>query len=431
MVNRIFEKDKYFIPCLRRLFPKEPILAVKGRGAVLTDSKGKDYIDLFASHGVNFVGFNRPEVVSAIKEQAEKLVNYAYDIHTTPAVELAEKLVQIAPEPLKKCYFLNSGAEAVECALYLARKYKGKYEIIGLYGGFHGRTYGARSALGWSAYKRGMGPFLPGFIHMPSYYCYRCTLNLEYPDCNLQCAKMLEDVLQYQCSGEVAAFIAEPVQGTAGNIPAPNRYFKEVKRILDSYDILYIDDEVYTGLGRTGKLWGVEHYGVKPDIMTLAKTLGGGVPISAVMASKETASAFAVKDMLYFTTYGGNPLCCAAALASVNIVTGEKLHERAARLGEYFMKGLNDLADKYELIGDVRGKGLMIGVELVKNRRTKEPAHEESLKLRNEAKKRGVILPSAMGWLGNTIRMTPPAVITEQQIDHVIEVLDASLKTLK
>lgn len=431
VLEEIKEKDSHFLPCVRRMYAEEPILLVKGKGAVVIDSTGREYIDVFTSHGVNFIGHCHPKVATAIKEQAEKLTLYGYDIHTIPAANLAEKLIQIAPDPLKKCYFTNAGTEAVECSLYLARKYTKKYEIIGLYGAFHGRTYGSRSILGWAALKQGMGPFLAGFTHVPSYYCYRCSLNLEYPECNLQCAKMLEDVLRYQCSGDVAALIAEPVQGTAGNIPAPDGYFKEIKKILDAYDILFIDDEVFTGLGRTGKLFGIEHYGIKPDIMTLGKALGGGTPTSGLMASEEVASAFAVDNILYYTTYGGNPLCCAAALASVNVILEEKLHERCAKLGEYFMKRLRELAEKHELIGDVRGKGLFIGVELVKDRKTKEPAREESIKLRYEAKKRGVILPAAMGWFGNTIRLNPPGVITEGQLDKVVEVLDASLKAVK
>lgn len=432
-LEEIVERDKYLLPCVRRMFPEDPILLVEAKGATVKDSTGKEYIDLFASHGLNtMVGYNHPKVVAAIKSQAEKLISCSIDFHTAPAVELAEKLAQITPTPLKRCFFANAGTEAVECSLYLAKKYTKKYEIIALYGGFHGRTYGSRSALGWSAYKHGLGPFLPGFIHIPSYYCYRCSLGLKYPECDLQCAKMLDDALKYQCAGDVAAFIAEPIQGTAGNIPAPEGYFKEVKKVLDAHGILFISDEVYTGLGRTGKLFGFEHYGVQPDIMTLSKALGGGVPISAVIASEEVAAAFAAPEpVLYFTTYGSNPLCCAAAIASINTILEEKLYKRAAKLGDYFIRGLNDLAEEHELIGDVRGKGLMIGVELVKDRKTKEPAREESKKLRNEAKKRGVILPAGLGWFGNTIELHPPVVITEEQIDKVLNVLDESLKVIE
>jgi 4-aminobutyrate aminotransferase-like enzyme len=420
--------EEYFLPNVKRMF-RDPMVVVEGSGAIVRDSEGREYIDLMGEHGVNFIGHRRPEVVRAIKDQADKLIFMSTDISTSPASELAKRLAEMA-KPLNRCYFLNAGAEAVECALYLARKRKARYEVIGLYGAFHGRTYGARSLVGWSGYKKGMGPYLPGAMLAPSYYCYRCSLGLEYPGCGLQCAKILEDVIKYQSSGDIAAFIAEPIQGTAGNIPAPDGYFKEVKKILDANDILFIDDEVFTGFGRTGRIFCIEHYGVQPDIITCGKAMGGGMPISAVLTNEDVARAFAVDAMMYFTTFGSHPISCAAALASINVILGERLHERAARLGDYFMKRLRELAGKHELIGDVRGKGLMIGVELVKDRRTKEPAREESRRLREECRRRGVIMPAGQGWLGNVIRMYPPAAITEEQIDRSVEVLDESLKAI-
>jgi 4-aminobutyrate aminotransferase-like enzyme len=420
--------EEYFLPNVKRMF-KDPMVVTEGMGAIVRDSEGKEYIDLMTEHGVNFIGHRNPEVVKAIKDQADRLISMSTDLSTIPASELARKLAEIA-KPLNRCYFLNAGAEAVECAMYLARKHKARYEIMALYGAFHGRTYGARSLVGWSGYKRGMGPYLPGVVLSPSYYCYRCSLGLEYPGCGLQCAKMLEDVIRYQSSGDIAAFIAEPVQGTAGNIPAPDGYFKEVKRILDANDILFIDDEVFTGFGRTGRIFCIEHHGVQPDIITCGKAMGGGMPISVVLTNESVAKAFAVDAMMYFTTFGSHPLSCAAALASINVILRDGLHERAARLGEYFMKRLKELAGKQELIGDVRGKGLMIGVELVKDRRTKEPAREESRRLKEECRKRGVIMPAGQGWLGNVIRMYPPAVITEEQIDKSIGALEESLKAI-
>ncbi len=429
--NNFWMYDKYFMPNVKRMYADMPILIVEAKGAIVKDSKGREYIDLFSSHGVNFIGHCHPKVVDAIKRQSEKLICYGSDVHTPPALILAEKLISIAPKPLKKCFFANAGTEAVEEALYLARKKTGGFEFIALYGAFHGRTYGSRSALGWWAYKKGMGPYLPGFIHIPSYYCYRCSLGMEYPGCNIQCARLLNDALKFQCSGDVAAFIVEAIQGTAGNIPAPNGYFNIIEKILRQYGLLLILDEVYTGLGRTGKLWAAELYNIKPDIITVAKALGGGVPISATLASEEVASAFDVEPILYYTTYGSNPLSCSAALAALEVIIEEKLYERAAKLGEYFIKRLKELQDKYEIIGDVRGKGLMIGVELVKDRRSKEPAVKESILLKYEALKRGLILPAGQGWYKNVIRILPPAVITIEQIDKSIEVIEQCLKLLK
>lgn len=422
------QTDEYFLPCIKRMF-KEQVVAVEAEGAIVRDSNGREYIDLLNEHGVNFVGHRRPEIVKAIKGQADRLISMSTDLSTVPAYELAKKLAEIA-DPLRRCYFASAGAEAVECAIHLARKCKGRYEIMGLYGGFHGRTYGARSLVGWAGYKKGMGPYLPGAQLVPSYYCYRCSLNLEYPDCGLQCAKMVEDAIKYQSSGDMAAFIAEPILGTAGNIPAPDGYFKELKSILDAHDVLFIDDEVFTGFGRTGKMFCMDHYGVKPDIMTAGKALGGGMPISVVLAKENVAQAFAVDTMMYFSTFGSHPVSCAAAVATVDLIMNEKLFESASILGQYFLKRLNELAEKQELIGDVRGKGLMIGVELVKNRKTKEPAREESQRLKEECRKRGVIMPAGQGWLGNIIRMYPPAIITKEQIDKSIDVLEDSFKAM-
>lgn len=425
----VTRKDEYLLPVVKRWFKEEPLVIVEGKGAILKDSRGREYIDLFGLHSAASQGHCHPRVVQAVKQQAEKLMHLTYDYHNTLAAGLAEKLVAIVPEGLRKVYFLNSGSEAVECAIYVSRKFAGKSEIIGLYGAFHGRTYGARTMIGWAKYKQGGGPYLPGITHMPSYYCYRCTLGLEYPSCNLQCAKMLEDVLRYQTCGTVAAFIAEPVLASAGNIPAPDGYFKEIKKILDQNEILFIDDEVITGFGRTGKMFAIEQHGLKPDIMTMAKALGGGVPISAVACTEKVANA--LKPMDYFSTYGGNPLCCAAAIAAVQVLTEEKLIDRSRELGEYFLKRLGEIAQKHELIGDVRGKGLLIGVELVKNRKTKEPAVEESLRIRDEARKKGVLLPAGWGWLGNVVRLAPPLVITSEQLDKSIEVFEESLKIVE
>jgi 4-aminobutyrate aminotransferase/(S)-3-amino-2-methylpropionate transaminase len=365
--------------------------------------------------------------VEALKEQAGKIYSVSVEFPTPPVIALAEKLIQVTPEPFQKVFFANAGTEAVEAGLFLAKKYARKYEIICLYGDFHGRSHGSRSLLGYSPLRKGMGPLLPGVTRIPSYYCYRCSLGLTYPACGLQCAKMLEDALLYDTAGEVAVFVTESLQGTAGNIPAPDGYFQEIKKILDKHKILLYIDEIFTAFGTTGKKFGFEHYGVIPDMMTMSKTLGGGLPISALLTTDEVASAFAPPEPVqYFTTFGSNPLMAAAALVVVETIMKEKPWEKAAGLGAYWMKGLKKLQDKYELIGDVRGKGVMIGVELVKNRKTKEPAKEESLKLKEEAAKRGLILPAGQGWLGNTIRMVPPLVMTRDQIDQALHIMDES-----
>ncbi|MFQ5710859.1 MAG: aspartate aminotransferase family protein [Candidatus Geothermarchaeales archaeon] len=425
----ISEKDKYFLPVVYRWFKEEPLVAVRGRGALLIDSKGREYIDLLAGHAANYVGHCHPKVVEAIKSQAEKLVFTTTDFHTVPAAMLAEKIAGITPPYMNKAYFTSAGAEAVEVALYLSRKATKRYEFICLYGAFHGRTYGARSAVGWHAYKKSFGPMVPGFTHIPWYYCYRCIFKLQFPDCDLLCAKVIEDVLKFQTCGDVAAFLAESMLGAAGHIPAPPGYFEEVKKILDENEILFIADEVMSGGGRTGKIWCIEHYDVKPDMITFGKFIGGGMPLSGVVASDEVAEAYGILD--YFTTFGCNPVAAAAGNAVVDIILEEKLADRSAELGKYFMKGLNDLREGHKLIGDVRGKGLFIGVELVRDRETKEPAVEESTKFRELAREGGVIVAAGWGWYKNTMRIHPPAVITREQIDKVLEVFDDSLKEVE
>jgi len=428
----VMKAGGHILPCVRRWFPDEPVYFVEAKGAVLKDSRGKEYIDLLCSHGcATLLGYNHPAMVEAIREQVCKVFALSAEFPTQPAMELAELLIEATPAPLEQVYFANAGAEAVETALFLAKKHTKRPEFVTLYGDFHGRTHGARSLLGFAPLKKGVGPFLSGVARIPSFYCYRCSLGLEYPSCGLQCAKMLEDALLYDTNGEVAAFVAEPVQGTAGNIPAPDGYFQEVKKILDRHGILLFIDEIFTSWGTTGKKFCFEHFGVVPDFVTMSKTLGSGLPISAMLTTKEIGNSFAPPEpALYFTTFGGNPLMTAAALACMRVILQEKPWERASTLGAYWMAGLKRLQDKHEIIGDVRGRGVMMGVELVKDRNTKEPAKEESVRLRIEAGKRGLILPAGQGWLANTIRLVPSLAMTEDHIDQALQIMDESLSAV-
>lgn len=425
-MNEILQKHRrYVMPCHPDLFVDEPLLVVSGRGNRLVDAEGKEYIDFFAGHGAAIYGYGNSELVTAIDEQAKKLMFCPPDIQTIPIAELAEKLASINNLDLQKSFFLNSGSEAVEAALYLARKHTRRFEFVALYGAFHGRTYGARSATSWSALKKNMGPYLPGFTHIPSANCYRCYLGLEYPDCSIKCADFLDNAIKYELTGDAAAFIAEPIVGDSVIVPPPE-YFKIVKKTLDRHNILFIADEVITGVGRTGKLFAMEHFGVKPDILVTAKGLGGGFPVSAIMATDEVAQSYEPGD--YFTTFGGSPLACTVALASVNFLLREELIEKADRMGDYMMKLLRELQERHEIIGDVRGKGLFIGVDMVKDRGSKEPAAKEAMKLRYEARRRGLIVAAGAGWLGNCIRLKPPLTITKEEIEEGVQILDDSLK---
>ena len=273
-----------------------------------------------------------------------------------------------------------------------------------------------------------MGPYLGSVAFAPTPYCYRCPLGLEYPGCGIQCAKMIEDVIRYSTSNNVAAFIAEPLLGEGGIIVPPIEYFQEAKKILERYGILFVADEVQTGFARTGKLFAVEHYGVTPDIMCFAKAIAAGLPLGACTTRREIADAFEPGDHL--STFGGNPVCCAAALANIEYIQEEDLASRASKQGEYVMRRLDELKDKHQLIGEVRGKGLMIGIELVKDRETKEAAASETVKTRELCRQKGVLVGHG-GTLGNVLRIQPPLVISQSQLDTAIEAIDQSLDEIK
>ncbi len=405
----------------------EPIVVSEARGATIKDVAGKEYIDCFSGISVVNAGHCHPEVVNAAIEQAKKLVHVCSYVYYVPAtIELAEKLAEITPPKLQKTFFGNSGAEAVECAIKLARKFTKKYELIALMCSFHGRTLGTLSVTGQAGRRKyDMGPYLSGVSFAPPPYCYRCPFEKSYPDCDLLCARSIRNVIDYCTSKGVAAFIAEPVMGEGGIIPPPLEYFKLVKEILDENGILFIDDEVQTGFGRTGKLFGIQHYGVEPDLMTLAKGIADGFPLGACIARKDIGDSFEPGDHL--STFGGNPVSAAAALANINVILREKLSEQAEEKGAYIMKRLNEMKDELPIIGDVRGKGLMIGIELVKDKVKKIPAVDETRKIRDLCREKGLLIGSG-GVKGCVVRIQPPLVITKEQIDSALNILETSIK---
>jgi len=425
----IISKYKKYImtSCVKKL---EPIVLVEGRGATVRDIEGKEYIDCWSGISVVNAGHCNPHVVEAATKQAKQLIhvcNYVY--HTVPTAELAAKLAEIVPGKLQKTFFGNSGAEAVECAVKVGKKFTKKHEVIALMCSFHGRTLGTLSLTGQAGRKHySMGPYLSGVAFAPPPYCYRCFLGQEYPDCGLQCAKMIEDTINYSTSNCVSAFLAEPILGEGGIIVPPDDYFREVKKILDKYGILFIDDEVQTGFARTGKMFGIEHFRVDPDIVTMAKGIADGFPLGACTTREDIGNAFEAGDHL--STFGGNPVSCAAALANIEYILKEKLPEKAADKGKYLMKRLNEMKEKHKIIGEVRGKGLIIGVELVKDQKTRTPAAEEAVKIRDQCREKGVLLGHG-GVKGNVIRIQPPLVIDKQQMDKILQTLEESLKAVK
>lgn len=404
----------------------EPVVVARAAGAQVYGSDGRAYLDCFAGIAVVNAGHVHPRVAEAAKAQIDQLIHAASYVYYVPTVgDLAEVLARITPGALQKTFFCNSGAEAIEGALRLAKIATGKREILALQMAFHGRTYGTLSVTGNMGRKTRGGPYMPGVAFAPAPYCYRCPLKLEPSSCGLACAEAVEDVIRTQTSGDVAAFLAEPVLGEAGIIPLPDGYLARVKEILERYGILLIVDEVQTGFGRTGRLFGVEHQeGVEPDIMALAKGIADGFPLGAFIAPQALADSFLPGEHL--STFGGNPVSCAAALANIEVLQEEGLIEHAGKLGTWAMAELRALQGQCALIGEVRGQGLMIGIELVRDPVTKEPAVAETARVRALCRESGVLI-GVGGQFGNVLRLQPPLVITREQLAHALQIVSQSL----
>jgi 4-aminobutyrate aminotransferase / (S)-3-amino-2-methylpropionate transaminase / 5-aminovalerate transaminase len=402
-----------------------PIVIDKASGAIVTDVNGREYLDCFAGISVVSAGHNNPEVIAAARAQMEKVVHCAsYIYHVQPVADLAEKIAHIAPRGLTKTFFGNGGAEAVEGAMKLARLYTGKHEFISLHASFHGRSWGTLSVTGNVGRKRRGGPYAPGVTFAPAPYAYRSQWPNDPEECGRQCARAIEDVIRFTTSDDVAAFIAEPVMGEGGIIVPPQNYFKEVKKVLDHHGILFIADEVQSGFARTGKMFAIEHYGVEPDILVTAKGIADGFPLSAFTTRPEIAAAFKPGDHL--STFGGNPVSCAAALANIEFMEKENLPARATDTGKYAISKLRELQKQNSLIGEVRGLGLMIGVELVKDEKL-TPASTEAEALRDALLRQGVLV-GVGGVYGNVIRFQPPLIITRQQIDQALKAFELALQ---
>lgn len=404
----------------------EPIVVERATGAEICGADGHTYLDCFAGIAVVNAGHVHPRVAEAAKAQIDRLIHAASYIYYVPTVaDLAEVLANITPGALQKTFFCNSGAEAIEGALRMAKVATGKREIIALQMAFHGRTYGTLSITGNMARKTRGGPYMSGVAFAPAPYCYRCPLKLEPESCGLACADAVEDVIRYQTSGDVAAFIVEPVLGEGGLIPLPEGYLAHVKEILDRHGILLIVDEVQTGFGRTGKLFSIEHHqGIEPDIIAMAKGIADGFPLGAFIAPEAIADSFLPGEHL--STFGGNPVCCAAALANIAVLQDEGLIEHAAELGHWALGELRALLQQHKLIGDVRGQGLMLGIELVRDRASKEPAATEAARVRAICREAGVLI-GVGGQFANVLRLQPPLVITREQLAHAMRTVSGAL----
>jgi len=401
-----------------------PIVIDHASGTAVWDDKGREYLDCFSGISVVNAGHNNPRVVAAAKAQLDKLVHCSsYLYHVQPVADLAEKLAQIAPRGLTKTFFGNGGAEAIEGAMKLARLFTGKHEFISLHASFHGRSWGTLSITGNQGRKKRGGPYAPGVSFAPAPYAYRSLWPDDPEQCARHCAKCLEDVIRFETSGDVAAFIAEPVMGEGGIIVPPKNYFREIKKVLDQHGILFIADEVQSGFGRTGKMFAIEHYGVNPDILVTAKGIADGFPLSAYTTRPEIAAAYKPGDHL--STFGGNPVSCAAALANIQFLEDENLPARATETGEYAMRKLREIQKQNPIIGEVRGAGLMIGIELVRDEKL-TPANSEAESIRDTMLKQGVLV-GVGGIYGNVVRFQPPLIITKEQIDRAVTVFAAAL----
>ncbi|MGQ4912923.1 MAG: aspartate aminotransferase family protein [Candidatus Thorarchaeota archaeon] len=427
--EEIMKKDSDFY---LQGYARVPLVIVEGKGAVLRDIEGREYIDCFAGIATANAGHAPDALIEAGVEQMKRLIHVSGRFYTIPQVRLAERLSEITPGDLKKTFLCNSGTEAVENAIKLAMKYAFSRglaggALIGLECAFHGRLGYAFSMTANSSYKKGFGSYsnAPGVKHAPTPYVYRSKMSPE--ECGIEAANRLEEVIDRQTSGAVTAFIMEPILGEGGIIVPPDSYFTEVVKILKEREIPFIVDEVQTGFGRTGRLMASEHWGLRPDIMPLAKGLGGGIPIGACVCTDEVAAPVQSGD--FFSTFGGNPVASAISLANIDFIQKSGLVENSAEIGRLFLDGLEEIQKKRPIVGDVRGKGLMIGIELVRDRQSKEPARKAAKDLVAKMQRAGVIIGLG-GVFKNVLRLQPPLVISEEQAKTVLETLDRELSGL-
>lgn len=404
------------------------VFVEKASGAVITDVEGREFLDFYAGVGVLNIGHCPEPVVNAIKNQADQLLHSFFAIAMyEPYVALAEKMNSLMPGPSpKKTMFANSGAEAVENAVKIARHATKRTGIIAFECAFHGRTFMTMSLTSKvKPYKYGFGPLATDVYKVPSAYCYRCHYRSAYPGCGMHCLENFERFFTAEIDAEhIAAMIIEPIQGEGGFIVPPPEFLPGLKSICESKGILFIADEVQSGFARTGKMFAIENWGVEPDLMTTAKSIAAGVPLSAITGKAEYMDAPDAGNI--GGTYGGNPLACVAGLETVKFIEDHQLCRRAEEIGRKTMARLKALQERCPVVGDVRGMGAMIGIELVKDRRTKEPAKELTGKVVKYCLEEGVMLISA-GIFSNVIRLLIPLVVTDGQLEHGLTVLEQSI----
>jgi 4-aminobutyrate aminotransferase len=402
-----------------------PLVIERGSGAVVEDVDGNVFLDCAAGIAVNATGHCHPDVVRAVTTQAQRFLHMSgTDFYYEPQVRVAEELAAVAPMPGPvKAFFGNSGAEAIEASIKLARYRTGRANLIAVLGAFHGRTMGALSlTASKTVQRRGFGPLVPGVFHAPYADCYRCPVGARPDTCGAECLDAIEHQLFVHTVSpdEVAAVVVEPIQGEGGYLVAPDQFLQRLRALTSAHGILLIDDEVQAGMGRTGRMFDIEHSGVAPDIVAIAKGIASGLPLGVSLARGELMTW---PPGAHASTFGGNPVACAAALETIRLLK-EQLVANAAVVGARLKEGLAALAASHPLIGDVRGRGLMVGVELVRDRQTKERAIEERNAVVNAAFERGLLI---LGAGKNTVRFCPPLVLTADQADTAVRVFDQAL----
>jgi alanine-glyoxylate transaminase/(R)-3-amino-2-methylpropionate-pyruvate transaminase len=421
-------RQQYLTPGLITYY-RDPLLLVEGRMQYLWDETGKQYLDAFAGIVTVSVGHCHPHIVEKVREQVGKL-QHVTTIYLHPTIgQFGKKLAEHFPagSDLSVTYFTNSGSEANEVAILSAREFTGNQEVISLRNGYHGGTQATMALTAHSNWKFKTNPTV-SVKNALAPYCYRCPYGLEFPSCGLKCAHDVENVIKYETSGQVACFIAESIQGVGGAVTPPPGYFEIVYDIVRKAGGLCIADEVQTGFGRTGdSFWGFENWGVTPDLVTMAKGIGNGAPLGACTTRPEIAAM--MKNRIHFNTYGGNPISMTQGLATLEVIDRENIQQNAKDVGEHLKGRLLELQERQPLIGEVRGMGLMLGIELVRDRKTKEPANTEAADVLEKAKDRGLIIGKG-GLFGNTIRLKPPMCLTKDDADFIVDCLDEVLSEI-
>ncbi len=421
----ILAQKEFLFPSVFHYF-KDPLVIERAKDQFVWDADGNQYLDFFGGILTVSVGHCNDKVDAKVKQQLDKLQHVSTVFLTEPQVALAKKIASITPGNLKKSFFTNSGTEANETAIMLARCYTGSSDIIALRHSYHGRSSMALAVTGHASWK--VGPQTqPGVVFAHNAYCYRCPFGLTYPSCNVKCAQDVEELIRTTTPGRVAGMIAEPIQGVGGFITPPKEYFQIVSDIVRKYGGIFISDEVQTGWGRTGNKWfGIEQWGVTPDVMTSAKGLGNGLPIGLTVARPEVADAW---KGVHISTFGGNPITTTAAKAVIDLIEEENLAANAASTGCYLRGKLEELQKKYPIIGDVRGMGLMQGLELIEDPASKTPAPQHALRLMEGARANRVLIGRG-GLYGNVIRISPPLNIQKSDVDEFIQRLDSSFGSI-